>query len=194
MHRRKACVGLNLLRRSATTFQETDVSGAYIVDLEPRDDARGFFARLWCEREFAAQGLSTRIAQINTAFNDRKGTLRGLHFQLSPHEEVKVVRCTRGAMFDVVVDLRPGSPTYRKWAGVELTADNRRLLYVPEGCAQGYQTLENETEMYYFTSNAFAPDFARGVRHNDPAFGITWPLPVAALSPQDESWPDFRDS
>ena len=119
------------------------MSGAYIVDLEPRDDARGFFARLWCKREFAAQGLSTRIAQINTAFNDRKGTLRGLHFQLSPHEEVKVVRCTRGAMFDVVVDLRPGSPTYRKWAGVELTADNRRLLYVPEGCAQGYQTLEN---------------------------------------------------
>jgi dTDP-4-dehydrorhamnose 3,5-epimerase len=174
-------------------FAETRLHGAYVVDLEPREDERGFFARVWCADEFAERGLSTELAQCNLSFNHRKGTLRGMHFQVEPHEEVKLVRCTRGAVFDVIVDLRPDSPTWKHWIGVELTAENRRALYVPKGFAHGYQTLMDGTETFYQVSTAYAPGAEGGVRWNDPAFGIEWPHPDRPLiSDKDLAWPDYR--
>ncbi|MDQ3823218.1 MAG: dTDP-4-dehydrorhamnose 3,5-epimerase [Actinomycetota bacterium] len=174
-------------------FRPTTLDGAYLVDLEPREDERGFFARAWAEEEFAAQGLSTEVVQANIAFNRRKGTLRGMHFQRAPHAEVKLVRCTRGALYDVIVDLRPSSPTHARWIGVELTADNRRMLYVPEGFAHGYQTLVDDTEAYYQVSAAYAPGAEGGVRWDDPAFGIEWPDPdPPVMSEKDRTWPDYR--
>ena len=175
------------------TFTETDLPGAFVVDLEPRQDDRGFFARAWCETEFAEHGLSTVVAQCNVSFSRKKGTLRGLHYQVAPHAEVKLVRCLRGALYDVIVDLRPASPTYRRWLGVELTAENRRMLYVPEGFAHGFQTLADDTEAFYQVSAAYAPDAERGVRWDDPAFAIEWPDAEGALmSEKDRSWPDFE--
>lgn len=172
-------------------FKSTPLPGAYVVEIEPIEDERGFFARGWCRREFEKNGLNPELLQINFAFSRRKGTLRGLHFQRPPHAEAKLIRCTRGAIYDVIIDLRRGSPTFRRWLGVELTSDNRRMLYVPEGFAQGYQTLVDDTEIYYHTSQFYNPEAASGVRWNDPAFAVDWPLPVTTISTADSSWPDF---
>jgi dTDP-4-dehydrorhamnose 3,5-epimerase len=172
-------------------FTETRVKGAHVVDLERRADDRGFFARAWCQKEFQIQGLTARLTQVNVSFNRRKGTLRGLHFQLPPYQEAKVVSCTQGAIYDVVVDLRRDSPTHLQWAAVELTAGNRRMLYVPEGCAHGFQTLADHSELLYLMSEFYSPEHARGVRYNDPSFGITWPLPAECLSEADRAWPDY---
>jgi dTDP-4-dehydrorhamnose 3,5-epimerase len=173
-------------------FTETRVRGAFAIDLDPRTDERGFFARAWCRNEFQKQGLTAQIAQVNVSSNPEKGTLRGLHFQLPPFQEAKTVSCTQGALYDVVVDLRPDSPSFLRWAAVELTAGNRRMFYIPEGCAHGFQTLAAETEVLYFISEFYSPAHARGVRYNDPAFGIDWPLPAAALSEADRNWPDYE--
>lgn len=170
-------------------FSQTDIGGSWIIDPAPHEDDRGRFMRAWCSREFAEHGLSFLPVQANMGFSVRKGTVRGMHFQVAPALEAKLVRCTRGSMFDVVLDLRPDSPTYARWHGVELSADNGRMLYVPEHCAHGYQTLAEDTEMHYLTSAFYAPQSARGVRHDDPAFGVRWPLPVTAISDQDSAWP-----
>lgn len=172
-------------------FTETKLKGAYIIDLERREDARGFFARAWCRKEFEDHGLWPQLAQINLGFSSKKGTLRGMHYQIAPYQEVKVVRCTMGAICDVVIDLRTDSPTHKQWTSVELTAGNHRMIYVPEGFAHGYQSLVDDTEIYYQTSQFYHADSARGRRYNDPAFGIEWPLPVASISNQDSSWPDY---
>jgi dTDP-4-dehydrorhamnose 3,5-epimerase len=173
-------------------FTPTNVAGAWVLGLEPIRDDRGFFGRLWCEREMAAQGLVTNIRQTNVGFSAQRGTLRGLHYQRAPHAEVKILRCTRGAVFDVVVDLRTDSPSYRQWHGLELRPDNHCALYVPEGCATGYLTLEDDSEIYYHTSEFYAPEAATGVRWNDPAFGISWPSKPQLMSPQDSDWPDHQ--
>jgi dTDP-4-dehydrorhamnose 3,5-epimerase len=173
-------------------YTRTALSGAYIIDLERREDERGFFARSWCVREFEEHGLNPRLVQCNISFNARKGTLRGMHFQAAPHEEAKLVRCTQGALYDVIIDIRPDSPTYTRWVGVELTAANRRMLYIPEGFAHGFQTLEDNTEVFYQMSEFHHPESARGFRWNDPAFGISWPLPDSIVSEKDAAYPDFR--
>ena len=174
-------------------FTETPVHGAFLIDPEPRGDERGFFARLWCRDEFAAHGLTADFVQCNDSFSARRGTLRGLHYQAAPHGEVKLVRCVRGAVWDVLVDLRPDSPSYRRWFGAELSAANRRLLYVPDGCAHGYLTLEDESEVVYPVSQPYSPAAERGVRWNDPQFGIEWPLAEPlTLSPKDRQWPDYQ--
>jgi dTDP-4-dehydrorhamnose 3,5-epimerase len=175
-------------------YEPLDVAGAYAIRPEPRRDERGYFARLWCEEDFVAHGLSSRIAQINTGFSPRAGTLRGMHFQVEPHAEVKVVRCTAGKVFDVVIDLRIFSPTYRRWAGKILSPEDGLMLYVPQGCAHGYLTLEPDTELMYSASCAYAPASARGVRYDDTAFGIEWPGEVTVISTADASWPDFSDA
>ncbi len=172
-------------------FIETKVSGVFVIEMELREDNRGFFARSWCSKEFEARGLLSRIAQINAGFTARRAGLRGLHFQVAPHAESKTVRCTRGSIFDVAVDLRPDSPTHKQWVGFELTAENHRMVYIPEGCAHGYQTLVHDSEVEYLTSQFYAPDSARGVRFDDPAFGINWPLPVGLISEADKSWPGY---
>jgi dTDP-4-dehydrorhamnose 3,5-epimerase len=173
-------------------FGETTIPGAMTVDLERLEDERGFFARSWDVDEFASRGLTTRLVQANVSFNHAAGTVRGMHFQRRPREEAKLIRCTRGAIFDVVVDLRPGSPTFKRWFGTELSADNRRALYVPEGCAHGYQTLMPETETFYLVSEFYSPESEGGVRWDDPAFAIEWPpADERLLSPKDASWPDF---
>lgn len=169
-------------------FRATDIEGAFVIVPKKLGDERGFFARAWCADEFRLAGLNPTIVQSNMAVSKYKGTLRGLHYQRPPHQEVKIVRCVRGAMFDVIVDLRPESGTFRKWVGVELNTDNHHALYVPEGCATGYMTLEDNTEMYYHTTAAFAPEFATGVRFDDPAFGIEWPMAPVVLSDQDKVW------
>jgi len=170
-------------------FTKTDVHGVWVIDPQPIEDARGRFMRAWCAREFAQCGIEFVPVQANMGLSKARGTVRGMHFQQPPDLEAKLVRCTRGAMFDVALDLRPESPTHRQWFGVELTAANGRMLYLPEQCAHGYQTLEDDTEMYYMASAAYAPASARGVRHNDPAFGIKWPLPATIVSEQDLKWP-----
>jgi dTDP-4-dehydrorhamnose 3,5-epimerase len=172
-------------------FTETQLDGAWLIDLEPRGDNRGFFARLWCRQELAEQGLDTQISQESLSFNRRRGTVRGLHFQRPPHEETKIVRCTHGAIFDVIVDLRSQSPSYLRWQGFELTAQNRRALYVPKGFAHGFQTLTDNAEIVYQISEFFAPNSAGGYRYDDVAFGIAWPLPVAVISERDLNWPEF---
>jgi dTDP-4-dehydrorhamnose 3,5-epimerase len=173
-------------------FSETELRGAFVVDLEPRGDERGFFARAWCAREFRDHGLSPALVQCNISFNPHRGTVRGMHFQRVPHAEAKLVRCTRGALFDVIIDLRPESPTFKRWTGVELTADNRRALFVPEGFAHGYQTLVADTEAFYQVSEFYAPEAEGGVRWDDPAFGIEWPLATEpVLSDKDRNWPRF---
>ena len=170
-------------------FQETPVVGAWLVDPSPHADERGRFLRAWCSREFREHGLEFLPVQANMGLSVRKGTIRGMHFQAAPALEAKLIRCTRGSMFDVVVDLRPDSVSYGKWHGAELSADNGRMLYVPEQCAHGYQTLENNTEMYYLTSQFYTPAVASGVRFNDPAFDIEWPLAATVVSDQDRNWP-----
>ena len=172
-------------------FTPMKLQGAFIVDLEKREDERGFFARSWCEEEFRAHGLDPVIAQCNVAFNRRKGTLRGMHYSAAPFEETKLVRCTAGALYDVIIDLRPRSQTYRQHLVTLLTAENRRSLYVPEGFAHGFQTLEDNTEVFYQMSRAYSPEHARGVRFDDPAFGIEWKLDVSVILDRDRNYPDF---
>ena len=174
------------------TFAETELEGVWLVTPEPQGDHRGFFARTWCEREFAAHGLTDHYVQCSVSFNTRRGTLRGLHYQRAPHEEAKIVRCTMGAIYDVVLDLRRGSPTFKKHVAVELTASNHRMLYIPKGCAHGFQTLVDDTEVFYQISAFYAGDHAAGVRWNDPAFGVWWPCEDPILSDRDRSYPDFE--
>jgi dTDP-4-dehydrorhamnose 3,5-epimerase len=172
-------------------FTETRIGGAWIVELEPLEDSRGHFARSFCRREFADHGLRTQVDQCNVSYNARRGTLRGMHYQIAPRAEAKLVRCTRGSLLDVVLDLRPDSPTRLQWEGVSLGADrgNRRTLYVPEGCAHGFQTLEDDTEVLYVMFGEFSPEHARGVRFDDPAFSIQWPVPDPIVSEKDRSFP-----
>ncbi|MGV6860090.1 MAG: dTDP-4-dehydrorhamnose 3,5-epimerase [bacterium] len=175
-------------------FTETRLQGAYIVDMDPIRDERGYFARVWCAREFEAQGLNTDLKQCNVAYNNSKGTLRGMHYQHQPHAEVKLVRCTRGAIYDVIVDLRPGSSTYLGWTGVELTEENHRMLYVPEGFAHGYLTLLDDSELFYQVSAFYAPGAEGGVRWDDPAVGIEWPeAGELIISPKDSEWPLLQE-
>jgi len=174
------------------TFLETKLPKVLELQLEPKTDERGFFARSWCQREFEEHGLNPRIVQCNVSFNEQRGTLRGVHYQADPHPEAKVVRCTRGAIYDVVVDLRPNSPTFKQWIGMVLSAANRFMLYVPEGCGHGLLTLEPETEVCYQMSEFYHPELARGVRWNDPAFQILWPEKVEVISDRDRAFPDFR--
>lgn len=173
-------------------FISTPLPGVFVVEPELRADDRGFFARTWCCEEFAAAGLTTDWVQCNVSFNHRAGTLRGMHWQAIPHEEVKLVRCTMGAAFDVVLDLRPDSAAFRKWVAVEITAENRRAVYIPTGCAHGFQTLTAATELFYHMSASYHPESARGVRWDDPAFGIAWPAHNArVIAPRDLSFPDY---
>ena len=169
-------------------FIETKLKGAYIIEPERLEDERGFFARTWCEDEFAAHGLNPRLVQCNISFNKKKGALRGMHYQVAPYEEAKLVRCTKGAIYDVIIDLRFNSPTHKQWFAVELTAENRKMLYVPEGFAHGFQTLEDDSEVFYQMSEFYHPECARGVRWNDPAFRIEWPIKIAVISLKDQSF------
>src|SRR5437773_5450258 len=169
-------------------FTETRLGGAYLIDLTPHQDGRGFFARALCQHEFAEHGLKPTIAQANIASNRQKGTLRGMHFQCPPAAESKLVRCTRGAIVDIIVDLRPESPTYLQHVAVELTADNHRALYVPERFAHGYQVLEDSTETSYQVGEFYTPDVEGGLLYNDPRLGLTWPIPVTEISLKDDSW------
>lgn len=172
-------------------FHPTELPGAFLVELEPIRDDRGYFARTWCRRELAQHGLDEQLAQCSLSHNARRGTLRGMHFQRTPHEETKLVRCCRGAIYDVIVDVRPQSPTQGRWQGFELTADNDRMLYIPPGIAHGFQTLADEVDVFYMISNWYEPSSAAGVRWDDRAFGIRWPLPVSVISEKDRSYPDY---
>ena len=166
-------------------FTPTKLKDAYIVEPKKIEDERGFFARSWCEKEFRDRGLNPNLVQCNISFNKKKGTLRGMHLQVEPYAEAKLVRCTQGAIYDAIVDLRPDSETYKQWIGVELTADNRKALYVPEGFAHGFQTLADNTEVFYQMSQFYAPECARGYRWNDPGFGINWPEEISVISEKD---------
>lgn len=172
-------------------FTETPLGGAFMVEPERIHDERGFFARTWCRREFEARGLSPCFAQCNLSFNDKAGTLRGMHFQAAPHAEAKLIRCTRGSIHDVIIDLRPDSPTFKRHFGATLTFENHRMLYVPEGFAHGFFTLEDGTEVFYQMSDFYEPSCAQGVRWDDPNFGIRWPGEVRVISEKDRSYPDF---
>jgi len=172
-------------------FLETKLPGVFEIQVEPRVDERGFFARLWCQKEFEAKGLNPKLVQCSVSVNTSKGTLRGMHFQAHPHEETKLVRCSKGAIYDVVLDLRPSSPRFREWFAAVLTADNRKAVYIPEGCAHGFMTLEDDTEVLYQITEFYHAESARGVRWNDPAFEITWPGAVEVISERDRTYPDF---
>lgn len=174
-------------------FEELKLKGAFLIHLEPRCDERGFFARAWCEKEFSEAGLDTCTKQCNIAYNVQKGILRGMHFQREPHAETKIVRCIRGRILDVIIDLRKGSPTRTKWLGVELNEDNRLALYVPKGFAHGYLTLTDKAEIFYQVSESYHPESEGGVRWNDKAFGIEWPFSEPLVSPKDSSFPDFKE-
>lgn len=169
-------------------FTPVNLAGAYVVEIEPHHDDRGFFARSWCTQEFIVHGLDSRLAQCNVSFNRKRGTLRGMHFQAAPHGEAKLVRCTRGTIHDVIVDLRPHSPTFRQWQGFELSATNHRALYIPEDFAHGFQTLEDDCEVFYQMSNAYTPSASRGLRWDDPALAISWPVTEPVLSDRDRSY------
>lgn len=174
-------------------FTQTRLNGAFIIEPEKIHDERGFFARTWCKREFIARGLHPDLVQCNISFNIKKGTLRGMHHQVAPHEEVKLVRCTAGAIYDVIIDLRPTSPTFKAWLAVELTAQNRKMLYIPRGFSHGFLTLKDDTEVFYQMSEFYAPECARGIRWNDPAFNIEWPIEITVISEKDSQYPDFTD-
>jgi dTDP-4-dehydrorhamnose 3,5-epimerase len=173
-------------------FVQTKLKEVYEVHMEPTTDHRGFFARSWCRREFENHGLNPKLVQCNVSFNPHQGTLRGMHYQDAPHKEAKVVRCTRGSVFDVAIDLRPDSATYKQWVGVELSAEKRNMLYVPEGFAHGFLTLEDDTEVFYQMSEFYEPDCGRGVRWDDQAFSIEWPSLVRVISERDRAYPDLR--
>ena len=172
-------------------FTETPIPGAYLIDLEKRGDDRGFFARAFCEKEFAAHQLVTRFVQVNNSLSAQRGTLRGMHYQLAPKAETKLVRCIRGALYDLILDLRPGSPTFGQSFGAELTAENRRMMYVPKGFAHGFITLADDTEAFYFVDEFYAPEHERGVRWNDPRFDLQWPIDPVVLSDKDANQRDF---
>jgi dTDP-4-dehydrorhamnose 3,5-epimerase len=172
-------------------FQATPLAGVFVVVPEPKEDERGFFARTWCPRELAEHGLETQLAQVSISFNSKSGTVRGMHYQIAPSAEVKLVRCTQGAIYDVAIDLRRNSPTFQRWTAVDLTAENRRGLYVPKGCAHGFQVRADNTEVLYMISEFQDPATARGVRWNDPAFGIEWPLSVSCISERDRTYAEF---
>jgi dTDP-4-dehydrorhamnose 3,5-epimerase len=169
-------------------FTETDLKGAFIIEPDRIEDERGFFARTFCRREFEKQGLNPDLVQCSVSFNTKKGTVRGMHYQVKPHEEARLVRCTHGALYDVILDLRIDSPTFTKWIAVELTADNRIMAYIPEGFAHGFQTLEDNTEVFYQMSEFYHPECAKGARWDDPAFGIVWPIDKKTVSRKDASW------
>ncbi|MBI5418633.1 MAG: dTDP-4-dehydrorhamnose 3,5-epimerase [Deltaproteobacteria bacterium] len=172
-------------------FTETALKGAYVIDLQPMEDERGYFARSFCRKEFAQYGLKFDVAQCNVSFNRKKGTLRGMHFQLPPKAEAKLVRCARGSIYDVIVDLRSNSPTYCRWTALELTESNLKMFYIPEGFAHGFQTLSDDTEVFYQMFEFYSPEHASGVRWDDPAFGIRWPLDNPVISRKDRSYPLF---
>jgi dTDP-4-dehydrorhamnose 3,5-epimerase len=173
-------------------FHDTGLGGAFIIGLDPRHDERGFFARVWCQREFEAHGLNPRVVQASISYNRRRGTLRGLHYQAAPYAQARLVRCVQGAIYDVIVDLREGSSSYLHWSGVELTAQNRKAVYVPEGFAHGFQTLEDHAEVFYQFSEDYSPAAEQGVRWDDPAFGIRWPdVSGRVISTRDRTWPPF---
>ncbi len=172
-------------------FVETKLKGAFIIEIQRLEDERGFFARSWCHREAEPFGLYPQWVQCDISFNKGRGTLRGLHYQSAPYEETKLVRCTRGAIYDAIIDLRPDSSTFKQSIGVELSAENRRMLYIPGGFAHGFLTLEDNTEVFYQMSEFYAPQSARGVRWNDPAFGIQWPIGVSSMTERDRNYPDF---
>ena len=169
-------------------FTETRLKGAFIIEPERLEDERGFFARTFCQKEFEAHGLNPRMVQCNISYNKHKGTLRGMHYQAAPMAEAKLVRCTRGAIYDVIIDLRPESPTYCQWLAEELNAENSKIIYIPEGFAHGFQTLENDTEVFYQMSEFYSPEHARGVRWDDPVFGIEWPLNTKIISEKDNNY------
>jgi dTDP-4-dehydrorhamnose 3,5-epimerase len=175
------------------TFREMEVAGVWTLEVEPRADERGFFARTWCRRELEAHGLNPALAQCSVSFSRRRGTVRGMHWQAAPHTEVKLVRCTRGAIYDVALDTRRGSPTFGRWVAAELSADNRRMLYVPEGVAHGFQTLTDDAEVFYQISEFHHPESERGIRWDDPAVAIAWPLADVTVSPRDAAWPRLAD-
>jgi len=175
-------------------FNKTPLKDAYVIELERIEDERGFFARSWCVKEFKKHGLNPNLVQCNVSFNKKKGTLRGMHYQAAPHGEARLVRCTKGAFYDVIIDLRPDSSTFKQWFGVELTADNHKALYIPEGFAHGFQTLEGDTEVFYQMSEFYHPESARGVRYDDPMFGIEWPSSHITVSPKDKSYPLFGEA
>ena len=172
-------------------FLPTRLRDAWIIEPERLQDERGFFARTFCQDEFAAHGLKPRFVQCNVSFNASKGVLRGMHYQDKPHEEAKLVRCTRGAIFDVIIDIRRDAPTFGQWLGVELTADNRTMLYIPEGIAHGFQSVEDDSEVFYQMSEMYRPESTRGIRWNDPVFAIRWPLADPNISARDAGYPDF---
>jgi len=173
-------------------FLETKLKDAHIIEIEKLKDHRGFFARTWCQKEFEEHNLVSRVRQANVSYNKKKGTLRGMHYQLSPYEETKLVRCTKGAIYDVNIDLRPASPTYTQWIGAELTAENYKMLYVPENFAHGFLTLKDDTEVTYQVSQFYTPGSERGIRWDDPAFNIDWPTEVKVISDKDKNWPDYK--
>lgn len=172
-------------------FRSTSIQGAFVIELEKHGDDRGFFARTFCENAFRDAGLIEHFVQANNSLSAQRGTLRGMHYQLGTAAETKVIRCIRGSFFDVIVDLRPGSPTFRKWFGETLSAENRFSMYAPKGCAHGFMTLEDDTESFYFVDAFYAPDQERGVRWNDPTFGIAWPMAPEVISDKDATHPDF---
>ena len=174
-------------------FQETPLKGAFVIELKKLEDERGFFARSYCRKEFEENGLVPRVVQANVSYNVKRGTLRGMHYQVAPYEETKLVRCTSGAIYDVIIDLRKDSPTYRRWFGVELTAENRKMLFVPESFGHGFQTLADHTEVTYMVSQYYTPGSERGIRWNDPLFGIEWPEEVQVISQKDAAWEDYQD-
>lgn len=175
-------------------FSPAPIEGAWVIDLEPHCDERGFFARTWCRQELRAHGLETDIAQESLSHNRQRGTIRGLHVQKAPHEETKIVRCQNGHIFDVIVDVRTTSTTYKRWFGVELSAENRRAIYIPRGVAHGFQTLSDNADVAYLISEFHTPKAARGARYDDPVFKIEWPLPASVISERDLNWPDFDAS
>jgi dTDP-4-dehydrorhamnose 3,5-epimerase len=172
-------------------FTATKLKGAYVVELEKKSDNRGFFARAWCQKEFESHGLVSQFVQSNVSWNEKKGTLRGMHRQAPPYGEAKLIRCTRGAIYDVILDVRRDSETFGQWVGVELTEENHRSLFVPAGFAVGFQTLEDNSEILYFMSEFYAPGAEEGIRYNDPAFAIAWPGAVTVISEKDKTWPDY---
>jgi dTDP-4-dehydrorhamnose 3,5-epimerase len=172
-------------------FKSTELPGAFLIEPERHADVRGHFARTYCEREFADHGLDAHISQCSVSFNHRRATLRGMHYQLAPFDEVKVVRCNRGSIYDVIIDLRSDSPSYKKWFGAQLDEENGRMLYIPKGFAHGFLTLADNTEVFYQMSQVFSAEHARGVRWNDPAFSVTWPEPVRVILDRDRNYPDF---
>ncbi len=188
---RKVCHSYTRGENLFMKFFETELKGSYIIELEKLEDERGFFTRIWDKKKIQDKGLDSDLVQMSFSFTKKKGTLRGMHFQKKPFEETKLVRCTRGKIFDVIIDLRPESNTYKKWIGVELKSDDLKMLYIPEGFGHGFQTLEDDTEVFYQMSNWFSPEHVRGIRWNDKEFDIKWPIKCSIISKKDTAYEDF---